>query len=91
MQWRKKDLRYLGYWEAVLIYFFTYKSCTRQMMIMFCKTFCQHPRESTLDPYRRYLTAAGYLASTDKPGIYKVLKKPYRNITIAQVRREAYG
>ena len=89
----KKKLKYLGYWEAVLYYFFIYQSgnCTRQGMIKFCKMFCQHPRESIIDPYRRYLTVAGYLTSTDKPGVYKVLKKPYGNITIAQVRREAYG
>lgn len=45
---------------------------------------------STLDGYRNMLVKAGYL-TTDGNGNYRVIKEIPNNISISEIRKEAYG
>lgn len=90
-----------SYWKETKSYFRrNRKRYTRKGLIEHLRKTTWFPLQSVADVYRAYLTAAGYLKPQGNSeritlglpcGTYIKVKEIPKNLTVTQVRREAYG
>lgn len=77
-------------WDAVKNYFIEERfEYTRQDLLSYVEYSYGHSNQNSIDTYRNYLHKAGYL-ETIRRGVYRKIKEIPVDISVDEVREEAY-